>query len=204
MKKVLIYILAMIHFLFFFFCLYYLPDFDCCLGLLFTFILSFSIVFFLLYKKTIDIFEPIVLYSCFNLLTPIVQVYLVFKSSNNVFLNAQPLIHSFSYMFNLACFMNLLGYYSCLFGYFSMKKIGCTKKVFIQPSQNILTIFIVFFISLAVLNFSYNMRKIGGSVFNNPALLYLAISDRSESGTTIFYNFAVFALYLYITEKKKT
>lgn len=202
MKKLLLYILAIIHFFTFFYCISSLPDFDCCIGILLSFILSFSICLYILSRSKLDLFSPIILYSCFNLFTPMVQLYIVFNHSNNLFLNAQPLIHRFSVLFNITCLMNLLGYYACLFGYKLFSKIENRKRKCIKPSNHYLPLFLFVLESLALINFIYNMRSMGGSIIKNPALLYSAISTKSV-GTTIFYNCAIFALYIYMAETEK-
>lgn len=202
MRK-LLYFLAVIHFFLFFYFISISNNPDCNMGIMLTFLLFYSIFFFLLYRQTIDFFEPIILYSCFNFLTPIVQLYILFHSDTNIFLNAQPLMNEFSTLYNVTCLMNLLGYYSCIIGYSLVKRVGKGKKVIVYPSQNLLCPFLIILVIFAFLNFVINMTCLGVNVFKNPVSLYQNVSLVKEKSSTIFYNCAIFGLYIYMAEKEK-
>lgn len=203
-KRFCLFILAILHFILFFICIKYMDDRECIIGLFFSLLLSYGIFFYLLSQKIIDLYEPIILFSLFNLFTPIVQLYVLFFSEKNLFLSNYEMIHGFSNIYNLTTIINFFAYLFCLLGYSITKRISFRTQINILfPIEKIIYFVIIVFPIIAFLNFFYNATSYGGNALKNPLLFYTNVSEINKAGTTLYYNLAYFALYLYLCLKKR-
>lgn len=199
------YFLNFVSIISFFTVISFLEDFSLFLGVIFTF-LHIILIFQYVCKRNCDLFSPIILYSLYNILVPLSELYLLFTFNENIFLNAVSLSKDFNYLFNLTCGINLGAYIFCLIGHKIFCKIRINPISFQMPKIDYLMI-IKFFIFLGLLNFFYNQFYVCSFNFTSIASLYLNVDVIEQNSSTLLYNLIYLSLYIYLTcinyDKKK-
>jgi hypothetical protein len=162
--------------------------------------LLLSIIGVLTLQKNILIFEPIILYSLYDITSVFAIWYMIATDmKTNAFIQFTVFHSDVHILLSIASFYNFIGYICVLCGYYicrTRKSVNFKNCIFSKKTSGLLlngSSFIL--ISIGILNFIYNALNF----IKSPDLLnlYLSVNSIKESGTTIGYFFAEAGLYLF-------
>jgi oligosaccharide repeat unit polymerase len=179
------------------------------LAIFWSFCLLLSIFFVLIIQERLVLFEPIILYSLYNIISVFSIWYLVGTNMEyNIYIHATYFRDNVYELLSLASFYFFAGYICSLCGYYAFRdkaELNFNNLSQVKGKTSCVINMISFIlISLGIINFIFNFVVYikTFNLFN----LYLSVKKIRENGTTIGYFLAELGFYLYLInrlQKKK-